>query len=62
MNLPETNCSSSCERRFQFSSRHTGGCHFAFADGHGQFVSETIDANIFRGLLTRSGREVVSFE
>ncbi len=62
INLPETNCSSSCERRFQFSSRHTGGCHFGFADGHGQFVSETIDVNVLRGLLTRSGSEVLNFE
>jgi prepilin-type processing-associated H-X9-DG protein len=37
---------------------HAGGGHFVFADGHADFLSETIDANIFRGMLTRSGGEV----
>jgi len=60
MNPPETSCSDSCERRFQFSSRHPRGCHFAFTDGHARFVNETIDVDVFRSLLTRSGAEVVS--
>lgn len=59
INPPETSCNSSCERRFQFSSKHTGGCHFAFADGHAQFVSETIDVDVYRALLTRAGGETV---
>ena len=60
MNPPETSCSGSCERRFQFSSRHHGGCHFAFSDGHARFISETIEVDVFRALLTRNGNEVVS--
>lgn len=59
INPPQTTCSVSCERKFQFSSPHEGGCHFAFADGHGCFVSENIDVAVFRALLTRSGGEVV---
>lgn len=59
INPPKTSCSSSCERRFQFSSRHHGGTHVAFADGHGQFIADTIDIDVFRALLTRSGTEVV---
>jgi prepilin-type processing-associated H-X9-DG protein len=57
MNPPETSCSNSCERQFQFSSRHVGGCHFVFADGHTRFISDTIDVNTFRTLLTRAGGE-----
>jgi prepilin-type processing-associated H-X9-DG protein len=57
MNPPETTCSTSCERRFQFSSLHDGGCHFVFADGHVSYVGETIHVDVFRGLLTREGLE-----
>ena len=59
MNPLQTTCSSSCERKMQFSSSHQGGCHFAFSDGHGRFVAESIDVRVFRALLTRRGREVV---
>ncbi len=57
MNPPRTNCSGSCERRFQFSSVHPGGCQFTFADGHSRFLSESVDVRVFRALLTRSGGE-----
>jgi prepilin-type processing-associated H-X9-DG protein len=60
MNPPETSCSNSCERQFQFSSRHVGGCQFVFADGHAQFISDTIDLHVFRALLTRAGGEVAA--
>ena len=59
MNPPETTCSNSCERGFQFSSRHSGGAHFAFCDGHAQFVAETIDLDVYQALLTRDGGEVI---
>ena len=59
INPPETTCNNSCERSFQFSSRHPAGCHFAFADGHAQFVGETIDVDVFQALLTRNGGEVI---
>ena len=59
MNLPETSCSNSVERRFQFSSRHSGGCHFTLADGSSRFVSQTIGSEVFEALVTRQGGEVV---
>jgi prepilin-type N-terminal cleavage/methylation domain-containing protein/prepilin-type processing-associated H-X9-DG protein len=60
MNLPETTCSNNAERRFQFSSQHPGGVQFSFADGHAVFISENIDVNVFRALITRANLEVVA--
>jgi prepilin-type processing-associated H-X9-DG protein len=59
INLPATGCSNNAERRFQFSSRHPGGCHFALADGSCRFVAETIDTNTLNALFTRSRRDIV---
>jgi prepilin-type processing-associated H-X9-DG protein len=59
INPPVTTCQSSCEQRFQFSSRHEGGAQFTFADGHGTFISENMDVNVLRALATRAGNEVV---
>ncbi len=59
INPPLTTCSSGCEQQFQFSSRHTGGAHFHYADGHGGFVSENIDVNVLRALTTRNGNELI---
>ncbi|MDP6722756.1 MAG: DUF1559 domain-containing protein [Pirellulaceae bacterium] len=59
INLPATGCSNNAEWRFQFSSRHPGGCHFTLADGSCRFVAETIDTNTLNALFTRSGRDIV---
>lgn len=42
-----------------FGSRHTGGGHFTLADGHVRFVSENININIFQGLCTIAGGEII---
>ena len=44
-----------------FWSYHPGGANFLFADGSTQFLSYTIDYQVFQGLSTRAGGEVVSF-
>jgi hypothetical protein len=36
-----------------------GGCHFMFADGSVQFISENTDPEVLEGLATMNGREVV---
>jgi prepilin-type N-terminal cleavage/methylation domain-containing protein/prepilin-type processing-associated H-X9-DG protein len=41
-------------------SDHPHGVNLAFADGHGQFVSENIDQAVLNALLTRAGNEIVS--
>lgn len=42
-----------------FSSRHTGGAHFVFADGHTQFISTNINRATFQALSTRAGSETI---
>lgn len=42
-----------------FGSKHTGGCQFGLADGSVQFISESIDVNIYRNLANRSDGQVV---
>jgi len=44
----------------QFSSAHTGGVNFAFADGSVHFLSRDLDPLTFHNLATAKGGEVVS--
>lgn len=41
-----------------FRSRHPGGLHFAFADGHVEFLNEDIALDVYRALATIRGAEV----
>ncbi|HET6424157.1 MAG TPA: DUF1559 domain-containing protein [Planctomycetaceae bacterium] len=59
INPPLSECAHGCEQDFQFSSRHPGGAHFQYADGHGGFISENIDENVLRALTTRNGGELI---
>ena len=40
-----------------FGSQHPGGTQFAYCDAHVDFLSETIDINIYRNLSTRAGAD-----
>ncbi len=42
-----------------FSSMHSQGASFLFVDGHVQFVSSSIDRNVFNAMATRAGGETV---
>jgi prepilin-type N-terminal cleavage/methylation domain-containing protein/prepilin-type processing-associated H-X9-DG protein len=44
---------------YSFRSRHTNGGNFAFADGGVQFVTNSIAANVYQGLASYAGGEVV---
>jgi prepilin-type N-terminal cleavage/methylation domain-containing protein/prepilin-type processing-associated H-X9-DG protein len=37
-----------------FASRHTGGAHFSFGDGHVSFVEDTISLPIYRAISTKA--------
>jgi prepilin-type processing-associated H-X9-DG protein len=41
-----------------FASRHNGGAHFAFGDGHVQFIGDNINLALYRALSTRDIGEV----
>jgi hypothetical protein len=41
------------------SSFHAGGAHHLLGDGSVHFLSENLDINVYDGLTTRNGREVV---
>jgi prepilin-type N-terminal cleavage/methylation domain-containing protein/prepilin-type processing-associated H-X9-DG protein len=43
-----------------FSSRHSGGTHFAFGDGSVSFLSENIDFALYQALASRDGGEPAS--
>ena len=43
----------------EFASYHTGGAQFVMGDGAVRFVSNSIDLNLYRGLASRAGGEVV---
>jgi len=45
-----------------FRSFHPGGASFLFCDGSVQYLSETINMTVYRGLSTIQGGEVVSVE
>jgi prepilin-type processing-associated H-X9-DG protein/prepilin-type N-terminal cleavage/methylation domain-containing protein len=40
-----------------FSSRHSGGVHFVFADGHVQFLTSPVSQAVYEALSTRAGGE-----
>jgi prepilin-type N-terminal cleavage/methylation domain-containing protein/prepilin-type processing-associated H-X9-DG protein len=43
-----------------FRSAHSGGgCNFLFCDGSGHFITDKIDAKLYRGLSTIRGGEVI---
>ncbi|WP_406698923.1 DUF1559 domain-containing protein [Singulisphaera sp. Ch08] len=42
------------------ASDHSGGVHSTFADGHVQFIRETVDISVWRALGTRDRGEVIS--
>ncbi len=42
-----------------FSSRHSGGVNFVFADGHVQFLTRSVSQSIYQALSTRAGGEPI---
>ncbi|MCG8648936.1 MAG: DUF1559 domain-containing protein [Pirellulales bacterium] len=42
-------------------SHHTGGAHHAMLDGSVQFITDSINRDIYHALFTRNGREVVQW-
>jgi prepilin-type processing-associated H-X9-DG protein len=58
-NEPGRGPNSSASRPEDFASRHSGGVHFAFADGSVRFLASSILPANYAALATRAGNEVV---
>jgi prepilin-type processing-associated H-X9-DG protein len=43
-----------------FGKLRPGGCNAAFGDGHIQFISNDVDPQTLKALVTRNGREVIN--
>ena len=43
-----------------FGSRHSGGVNMVFADGHNQFIADSISLAIYKALSTKDGGEAIS--
>jgi prepilin-type processing-associated H-X9-DG protein len=41
-------------------SGHTGGCNFAFVDGHVAFIPNSVDMTSYRAMFTRAGGETLA--
>jgi prepilin-type N-terminal cleavage/methylation domain-containing protein len=50
-------CAADWPNNYSFKSLHTGGGHFAMADGAVKFVSQNVDYNVYRGVSTIQGAE-----
>lgn len=59
INPDYTECNNHCERRFQFSSHHTGGVQFVYCDGHVDFIRDDGDVQTLKALTTIAGGEVL---
>lgn len=51
---------SQYENEVPFGSRHSGGAHFVYADGHVGFLNDTINMNTYRNLSTIVGGEIIA--
>lgn len=48
-----------CGANDELFSFHTGGCHALFCDGHVQFISDSIDFRVLRGIVSASEGETL---
>ena len=56
---PMNSTTGSCYHRSNFSSEHTGGAHFLFADGSVHFLSEHISMTTYRNLSNIADHQVI---
>ncbi len=58
-NSKRADCAGDTNGLFSARSFHPGGVNAAFADGHIQFVKDTVNPTAWRALATRAGGEVI---
>lgn len=52
------NCPLNCDNNSEFYGFHTGGCNTVFADGHVQFMRQSMSICTLAALITRAGGEI----
>lgn len=55
-------CTINCNNNWGIYSFHTGGAHVLLCDGSVQFLSTSLDREIFAGLVTKAGGEVIMLD
>lgn len=55
-------CTVNCNNNWGIYAFHAGGANILLCDGSVHFVSESLDRDIFAGLVTRAGEEVIAIE
>lgn len=53
-------CTSSANGQVAARSRHTGGVNVVLCDGSVQFIRNSIDLQVWQGMSTMNGGEIVS--
>ena len=54
-------CVVNCNNVNNFYGFHTGGVNSLFADGHVQFLSQSVAPGVLAAMVTRAGGEVFAF-
>lgn len=61
--LPDLPCDATAPNQHEVyvaaRSKHTGGVNVVFADGHVQFVTNSVNAQTWKDIATVAGNEVV---
>jgi prepilin-type N-terminal cleavage/methylation domain-containing protein len=55
-------CAVNCSNDNELYSYHVGGAHISLADGSVRFVTSSLPIEQLAGMVSRNGREVVTFE
>lgn len=57
--VPNDACGHASDRIRNFISQHEGGAQFLLGDGSVRFVSENVDATLYRNISTIGGGEII---
>lgn len=59
---PRGPCTVNCNNNWGIYAFHTGGANILLCDGSVHFISESLDRDIFAGLVTKAGNEVLTLD
>ncbi len=59
---PNGPCTVNCNNNWGIYAFHVGGANILLCDGSVQFVGKTLDREIFAGIVTKAGGEIISLD